>query len=102
MKVLGPATDFLTWRSGKGTENHREFDFEGQRDLITELTQDWGNRLLEGTHTHTHTHTQLGCTRTQEKGAVTPQETEPDLPVSVQEFQAEAWVNTDLPWGQGH
>ena len=50
MKVLGPATDFLTWRSGKGTENHREFDFEGQRDLITELTQDWGNRLLESTH----------------------------------------------------
>ena len=39
MKVLGPAADFLTWRSGKGTENHREFDFEGQRDLITELTQ---------------------------------------------------------------
>ena len=24
------------------------------------------------------------CTRTQEKGAVTPQETDPDLPVSVQ------------------
>ena len=31
-------------------------------------------------------------TRTQEKGAVTPQETNPDLPVSVQESLAEAWV----------
>ena len=34
--------------------------------MIRELTQDWGNRLLE-------------------KTAVTPQETDPDLPVSVQE-----------------
>ena len=66
----------------------REFDFEGQWDLITELPQDWGNRPL--------------CIRTQKKGTVTPQETEPDLPVSVQESQAEAWVNIDQPWGQGH
>ena len=42
------------------------------------------------------------CTRTQEKGAVTPQETEPDLPVSVQESPAEAWVNSGLLRGQGH
>ena len=42
-------------------------------------------------------------TRTQEKGAVTPQETEPDLPVSIQESLAEARVdNSGLPWGQGH
>ena len=32
------------------------------------------------------------CTRTQEKGAVTPQETDPDLPGSVQESPEEAWV----------
>ena len=32
----------------------------------------------------------LVCTRTQEKGAVTPQETDPDLPVSVQESPVEA------------
>ena len=31
-------------------------------------------------------------TRTQEKGALTQQETDPDLPVSVQESPAEAWV----------
>ena len=33
-------------------------------------------------------------TRTQEKGAVTPQETEPDLPVSVQESLIEVRVNS--------
>ena len=27
----------------------RKFDFGGQWDLMTELPQDWGNRLLEGT-----------------------------------------------------
>ena len=31
--------------------------------------------------------------RTQEKGAVTPEETDPDLPVGVQESPAEAWVS---------
>ena len=35
---------------GKGLRSPREFDFEGQWDLITELPQDWGNRLLEGTN----------------------------------------------------
>ena len=38
-------------------------------------------------------------TRTQEKGAVTPQETEP---VSVQQSPAEAWVDSGLLWGQWH
>ena len=38
-------------------------------------------------------------TRTQEKGTVTPQKTEPYLPVSVQESPAEAWVDSGLPWG---
>ena len=32
------------------------------------------------------------CTRTQEKGAVTPQETDSDLPRSVQESPEEVWV----------
>ena len=75
----------------------REFDFGGQWDLITELTQDTGNRLLEGTHTK-----KLVCTRTQEKGAGTPHETGPDLPVSVQESPAEAWVDSGLLRGQGN
>ena len=44
----------------------------------------------------------LLCTRTQEKGAVTQQETDPDLPRSVQESPAEAWVGGGLlqGWGQ--
>ena len=42
------------------------------------------------------------CTRTPEKGAVTPQETEPDLAVSVQESPAEAWVGSGLLQGLGH
>ena len=54
------------------------------RDLITELTQDWGNKFLEGTKKN------LVCTKTQKKGVVTPRETDLDLPVSVQESLAEA------------
>ena len=41
-------------------------------------------------------------TRTQEKGAVIPQEIDPDLPVSVQESPAEAWVGGGLLQGWGH
>ena len=44
----------------------------------------------------------LARTRTQEKGAVTPQETDPDLSVSVQESLAEVWVDNGLPRGQWH
>ena len=44
----------------------------------------------------------LVCTRTQEKEAMTPQETEPDLPMSVQESLAEAWVGGGLLLGWGH
>ena len=41
-------------------------------------------------------------TRTQEKGAGTPQETDPDLPMSVQESPVETWVDSGLLQGQGH
>ena len=34
----------------KGLRIPREFDFGGQWDLTTELTQNWGNRHLEGTN----------------------------------------------------
>ena len=44
----------------------------------------------------------LVCIRTQKKGAVTPQETDSDLPVSVQESPAEAWVSSGLLQGLGH
>ena len=38
----------------------------------------------------------LVYTRTQEKGAVTLEETDPDLPVIVQESLVEAWVGSGL------
>ena len=44
----------------------------------------------------------LVCTRTQEKGAVIPQETDPDLPMSIQESLEEAWVGDGLLQGWGH
>ena len=62
---------------------------------VPELTQS-GKQTLGG-------HKQnLVCSRTQEKGAVTPQETDPDLPVSVQESPVEAWVSGGLLQGWGH
>ena len=44
----------------------------------------------------------LMCTGSQEKGAVSPQETEPDLPVSIQESVVEAWIDGGLLLGQRH
>ena len=63
--------------------------------MIIELPQDWGNRLSEGTNKP------VGI-RTQEKEAVIPQETDPDLSKSVQESPAEAWVDGGLLQGWGH
>ena len=44
----------------------------------------------------------LVCTRTQEKGAVTPEETDSDLSVSAQEPLMEAWVGSGLLQVQEH
>jgi len=63
--------------------------------MITELPQDWGNTL--GGHKQN-----LVCTRTQKKGAVTQIETEPNLPVSVQESLGETWIDSGQPWGKEH
>ena len=54
-----------------------------------ELTQDWGNRLLESTN-------KMLC------APVTPQETDPDLPVNVQKSLAEVWVGGGLLQGWKH
>ena len=74
-----------------------EFPINPTIELL-ELTQDWGNRLLEGTNRTLDPE----CTRTQEKGAVAPQETDLDLPVSVQESPAEVWVGGGLQQVWGH
>ena len=76
----------------KGLRTPKDFDLGGQWDLITELPQDWGNRFLEGTNKTCSHHDP-------EEGAVSPKDTEPDLPMSVQESPMEAWVNSSLLWG---
>ena len=55
-----------------------------------ELTQDWGSRLLESV-----------CPRTEKEGAVTPQETDPDVPGNVQESMAETWAAVAWCWVRG-
>ena len=40
-------------------------------------------------------------TRSQEKGGVSSQVTESNMPVSVQESLVEAWVDNDTLWSQG-
>ena len=42
------------------------------------------------------------CNKTQEKGAVIPEETEPNSPMSSWESPAEAWVDSGLPQGPGN
>ena len=55
--------------------------------MIIELPQESSETETLGGHKQNLVHT-----RTQEKGAVTPQETEPHLPVIVWESLGEAWV----------
>ena len=49
-KVLGPEQISQPGDLAKGLRTCREFDFEGQWDLITELPQVWGNRVLKDTN----------------------------------------------------
>ena len=44
MKVLKPMSGFPAWDPTKGLGIPREFDLEGQWDLITRLPRDWGKR----------------------------------------------------------
>ena len=80
----------------KGLGIPRESDYEGQQDLITEFSQDWGNKRLLGGYKQNPVRT-----RTQVKGAATPQEAEPDLPVFGSLWQRCGWVDSGLPKGQG-
>ena len=65
-------------------------------DLVMELPQHFLQQALRGHRQN------LVSTRSQAIGAVSPQETEPYLPVSVQEALAEARVNSGLLRGQRH
>ena len=68
------------------------------------LTPQRAARIYTGLGKHTlerHKQNLVGM-RTQEKGAVTLQETDSDLPVSVQESPAEVWISSGLLEGRGH
>ena len=98
---------------GKGSEPHirhpslgapqwlglpRETDLESQRDMITRLSQDWRKQRLQSWRTQTKP-----CdTKTQKKGAVTPQKTEPKLPAGVGQSPVEVWFSRSSPQEQGH
>ena len=98
VKVLGSTTDFPTWGFGK------KKDWESPMDLTLKASGIWLQNFHRAGETETlREHKQnLVYTRTQEKGAVSPQETDPDYPVSVQESLAETWVNCGLSQCQGH
>ena len=49
-KFQGPQKISQPGDPAKRLRTLREFDFGGRWDLIIELPQDWGNRLLEGTN----------------------------------------------------
>ena len=88
---LGPITNFSTWGSSKGAGNPQGIWLWGSVGLDYKTATGLGKqRLFEGTNKS------LVFARTQEKWAVTPQETESDLPVSVLESPAVAWVDSDL------
>ena len=87
-KVLGPTTDFSTWGSGKGTENLQGIRHWRPVGFDYKTSTGLGEQALGG-HKQNHV-----CTRSQEKGAVSPQVTELEFPVRVRESLVEAWVNT--------
>ena len=88
-------TEFPTWGYAKGTENPQAiwlwssvgFDYR----IYTRLRKQTLRRQKQN----------LAHARTQEKGAVAPQKTDPDVPVSVQESLTEVWVDSGLLQGQG-
>ena len=72
-KVLGPTTDFPTWGSSKGTENLQGIRLWKPEGLDYRTCTGLGKQTLGG-------HKQnLVCSRSQEKGGVSPHETQNSL-----------------------
>ena len=76
----------------------RESDVEGYWDLIAGLRQNWGKQRLHSWRAHT----KWCAHRDPGEGAVTPGETELDLPASAGGSPAEAGGGCGSLWGQGH
>ena len=74
VKVLSPTSDFPAWGSDKGTGNSQGTWPRSPVGLIIGLPQDWGKQRLQTWRAHTN----LAHTKSQRKGAVTPQEAAPN------------------------
>ena len=85
-----------TWGSDKGTEDPQGICLWKLVEFYYGTSTGLGRETLGG-----HKQNRV-CTRSEKKGVVSPQETEPDLPVNVQESLVKAWVDSGLLWGQGH
>ena len=92
----GATRNFPTWGSCRGAKNPQRIYLWRPVGFDYRTSTGLGEKIL-GEHRQNLVHT-----RTQEKGAVTSQETDPDFPVSVQESLAEAWVGGGLLQGWGH
>ena len=57
MKVLKPMSGFPAWDPTKGLGIPREFDLEGQWDLITRLPRDWGKERIQSWRAQTKPYT---------------------------------------------
>ena len=82
----------------KGLGIPRESDLEGQQDLIIGLPQGWEKQRFYCWRAQT----KFACTKTQGKGSVILQETEPDLTASVTGFPVEVRVGRGSPQVWGH
>lgn len=88
MKVLGPTENFPTWGSGKSTENPKEIllrrpvEFDYRASIVLGKQTVGGHKL------------KLVCTRTQEKGTVTPNDIESDLPAGSGRDIGQQWPAT--------
>ena len=95
MKDLGPISGSPAQESGRGTGNcqgiwlWRPVGIDYRASLVLGETETLGRHKQN-----------LMCTRTQGKEPVTPQEMEPELPVSIWGSPAEMWVVSSLPWAQ--
>ena len=98
VKALNPTSGFPPGDPTKGLGIPKESDLAGQWDLTTRLPQDWGNQGLQSCRSQT----KQNKTKTQRKGAMTPQETEPKLPASVGGPPVEARIGRSTPQGWGH
>ena len=93
-KEMATHSSTLAWRIPLTEEPGRLQSIGGQR--VRSKTEATSHSKKEQVNKQN-----LVLTRTQDKGAVTAQETDPDLPGSVQEYPAEAWVAGGLLQGWG-